>query len=105
MRPAEILLAYDDNDVKPGWVALIVVIVLGIATFLLWRSMNTQLRKIRAPHQADLDESGTPRVDPDRDVPVDPDTPRVDPERDGPVDPDTPDTPDTPSPEDPPAHR
>jgi hypothetical protein len=55
MSSALMVLAYDANDAKPGWIALIVVVLLGLATFLLWRSMNTQLRKISAPYQADLD--------------------------------------------------
>ena len=54
MTPDEVLLAYDPNDVKPGWIALILVLVLALATFLLWRSMNTQLGRIKAPHRADL---------------------------------------------------
>ena len=54
MTPAEVLLAYDPNDVKPGWIALVLVLVLALATFLLWRSMNTQLGRIKAPHRADL---------------------------------------------------
>jgi hypothetical protein len=45
----EVLLAYNPNDVKPGWIALILVIVLCLATVLLWRSMNAQLRKIQLP--------------------------------------------------------
>ena len=48
------VLAYDENNIKPGWIALVLVIVLAIATFLLWRSMNTQLGRIKAPHRADL---------------------------------------------------
>ncbi len=46
--------AYDPNDVKPGWVALVLVILLGIATFLLWRSMNHQLAKITVPTREEL---------------------------------------------------
>jgi len=42
-------LAYDPNDVKPGWGALLLVIGLGVVTYLLWRSMNTQLGKISMP--------------------------------------------------------
>ena len=59
-------LAYDPNDVKPGWIALVLVLALAVATFLLWRSMNTQLRKIKAPYRADVldqerkDATGTP---------------------------------------------
>ncbi len=56
MSPALVLLAYDPNNVRPGWVALILVVALGIATYLLWRSMNTQLRKISAPTKAELRE-------------------------------------------------
>jgi hypothetical protein len=41
--------AYDPNNVRPGWGALALVIALGVATFLLWRSMNTQLRRIQMP--------------------------------------------------------
>ena len=72
MTPDEVLLAYDPNDVKPGWIALILVLVLALATFLLWRSMNTQLGRIKAPHRADLgpadenssDASETPPAEP-----------------------------------------
>ncbi len=46
---ASLLLAYNPNDVKPGWIAFGLVIALGVATYLLWRSMNTQLRKIQMP--------------------------------------------------------
>jgi len=43
------VLAYDPNKVKPGWIAFFVVMALVVATFFLWRSMNTQLGKIRVP--------------------------------------------------------
>jgi hypothetical protein len=56
---AEVLLAYNANDVKPGWVAFWIVVALAVATYLLWRSMNTQLGKIRMPPK----ESGRPGVD------------------------------------------
>ena len=46
MIPA-LVLAYEPEDVKPGWLALVLLVALGVATFLLWRSMNTQLRKIQ----------------------------------------------------------
>ncbi|HEY7043757.1 MAG TPA: hypothetical protein VH419_08830 [Nocardioidaceae bacterium] len=75
MSSALMVLAYDANDAKPGWIALIVVVLLGLATFLLWRSMNTQLRKISAPYQADLDaqrdqrdSNHEPRRDSDREA-------------------------------------
>ena len=46
---AGLFLAYNAEDVKPGWVAFWIVVALGVATYLLWRSMNTQLGKIRMP--------------------------------------------------------
>jgi hypothetical protein len=56
MTAAQILAAYDPNDIRPGWIALGVVVALAIATFLLWRSMNTQLRRINVPTKAELAE-------------------------------------------------
>jgi hypothetical protein len=46
---AAVLVAYNANDVRPGWGALVLVLALLAVTFLLWRSMNTQLRKIQMP--------------------------------------------------------
>ncbi len=46
---AAVLLAYDPNDVRPGWIALGLVVALSVATYLLWRSMNTQLGNIQMP--------------------------------------------------------
>ncbi|MGH3446624.1 MAG: hypothetical protein ACRDP4_03265 [Nocardioidaceae bacterium] len=48
------VLAYQASDVKPGWVAFIIVLALIAGTLLLWRSMNTQLRKIKAPTREEL---------------------------------------------------
>jgi len=53
MSLAAILLAYNPDDVKPGWIALVIVLLLGLATFLLWRSMNTQLGKIQVPKRGE----------------------------------------------------
>jgi hypothetical protein len=53
---ATLLAAYDPNDIKPGWIALGIVLALCIATFFLWRSMNTQLRRIKAPTKAEVAE-------------------------------------------------
>jgi hypothetical protein len=59
-------LEVDPNTVRPGWVALLVVLALAAATFLLWRNMGKQLKKI------DFDE--------DRDsAPPEPDSPDRDP--------------------------
>lgn len=52
-----VVLAYNQNNIKPGWVALLVVVLLALATFLLWRSMNTQLGKIKVRSRAE--QSGT----------------------------------------------
>jgi len=48
------LLAYNPDDVKPGWVALFVVLILAIGTFLLWRNMNKQMGKIKVPYSAEF---------------------------------------------------
>jgi hypothetical protein len=58
MTPLVTLAAYDPNDVKPGWIAFWIVVALGVATFLLWRSMNTQLRKIKAPYKDEVAAGG-----------------------------------------------
>ncbi|MFI5732109.1 hypothetical protein ACIA49_18440 [Kribbella sp. NPDC051587] len=42
LAPVEI----DPNSVRPGWVALLIVLALGAATVLLWRNMGKQLKKI-----------------------------------------------------------
>jgi hypothetical protein len=64
----------DPNSVRPGWVALLIVLALGAATVLLWRNMGKQLKKIdfdddgaagRAPSdgQASTDTSSSPAGD------------------------------------------
>jgi hypothetical protein len=42
-------------DIKPGWVALVIVLALCVVTALLWLNMRKQLRKI------DFVEKDTPR--------------------------------------------
>jgi hypothetical protein len=37
----------EPDDVKPGWIAGVVVLLLIAATLLLWMNMRKQLRKIR----------------------------------------------------------
>ena len=34
------------DKVKPGLLGFLVVLALGVVTYLLWRSMNRQLRKV-----------------------------------------------------------
>ena len=41
---------------KPGWVALLIVLALGAATVLLWRNMGKQLKRI----DFDRDGAGDP---------------------------------------------
>lgn len=52
----------DPNVVKPGWVALLIVLALGAATVLLMRNMGKQLKRI------DVDRAGAddpaPSADP-----------------------------------------
>jgi hypothetical protein len=51
-----------DNTVSPGVLGFVVVALLGVATWLLVRSMRRQIRKI------DIPEDGTPtRPDDDED--------------------------------------
>jgi hypothetical protein len=38
--------APDPEDVKPGGLALVIVLLMILATYLLWRSMNRQLKKV-----------------------------------------------------------
>ena len=42
----QVVLAVDPQKVKPGWLALVIVLLMGLATYLLWRSMNRQLKKV-----------------------------------------------------------
>ncbi|MGW1342289.1 hypothetical protein ACWCOV_14685 [Kribbella sp. NPDC002412] len=64
----------DPNSVRPGWVALLIVLALGAATALLVRNMGKQLKKIdfdgdfardRAPSDgpASTDSSAAPAGD------------------------------------------
>jgi hypothetical protein len=46
--------APDPEDVKPGGLALVIVLLMGLATYLLWRSMNRQLKKV------DFDDGSAP---------------------------------------------
>ena len=47
------------NSVRPGWIALLIVLGLAVATFLLWRNMGKQMRKIDFEEKdPDTDRSG-----------------------------------------------
>jgi hypothetical protein len=60
------VLAADEDKVTPGLLGFVVVALLGVATYLLVRSMNRQLKKI------DLPEDEHPEAPPD---PARPDAP------------------------------
>lgn len=47
--PAAALRAVDDTAVSPGVLGFVVVALLGVATYLLIRSMNRQIRRIDLP--------------------------------------------------------
>jgi hypothetical protein len=78
---AAVLVAYNPNDVRPGWGALVLVVVLLLATFLLWRSMNTQLGRIQMPPKG---SARTPIPGPTSDSAVEPPAADVDREDDPP---------------------
>ena len=45
------------DNVSPGGVGFFIFLLLGVGTFLIWRSMNKQLKRI------DFDEGASPRDD------------------------------------------
>ena len=47
------VLAVEDQDVSPGVLGFLVVAALGVATWLLIRSMNRQMRKIDLPDDSE----------------------------------------------------
>ncbi len=47
------LMAYDKNNVNPGLLGFVVVALLGVATWLLIRSMQRQLGKVDFDEEAD----------------------------------------------------
>ena len=48
--------AIDDSAVSPGVLGFVVVALLGVATWLLIRSMNKQFRKIDLPEEENEDK-------------------------------------------------
>ena len=54
MTVAAVLADATDNSVSPGVLGFVVVALLGVATWLLVRSMRRQLKKI------DIPDEGTP---------------------------------------------
>lgn len=58
--------APEPSQVRPGPIALIVV-PLAVAVFLLWRSLNKQLKRIDFDESAETDEERAARRSPDDD--------------------------------------
>ena len=46
LRLGQIDDAPEPSEIKPGWVALVIVLALCVVTTLLWLNMRKQLRKI-----------------------------------------------------------
>ncbi|HEX7187889.1 MAG TPA: hypothetical protein VF423_06670 [Actinomycetes bacterium] len=51
-----VLRAVDESAVTPGVLGFLVVALLGVATYLLIRSMNRQIRRIDVPDDHDRDD-------------------------------------------------
>jgi hypothetical protein len=52
-----ILLEVDPNWVKPGWMLLLVILLLAGAMVLLYLSMRKQFRKIRTPEDGESENN------------------------------------------------
>jgi len=50
----------EPSEVKPGWIALVVVLSLVVATTLLWLSMRRHLGRIQAPRRDEELEEDEP---------------------------------------------
>lgn len=48
------------GDVSPGLLGFIVVALIGLALYILIKSMNKQMSKIRVPHEGETDEVQEP---------------------------------------------
>ena len=52
-------LAASDLGVSAGWLGFLIVVLLGVATFLLIRNMNARLKRLPKSFEADDDESSS----------------------------------------------
>lgn len=59
MSAFDVLLALNEDDVKPGWVAFGIVVAMGLALFIIMRSMAKHVRTADKPW-ADDPEDETP---------------------------------------------
>ncbi|GAA3577944.1 hypothetical protein GCM10022419_069120 [Nonomuraea rosea] len=44
------------GDVSPGLLGFVVVALIGVALYMLIKSMNKQMTKIQVPHEGDADK-------------------------------------------------
>jgi hypothetical protein len=44
------------GDVSPGLLGFVVVALIGLALYMLIKSMNKQMSKIQVPHEGDADD-------------------------------------------------
>jgi len=58
-----------DNDVKAGWVALVVVLLLVVAVVFLLRSFTKQLKKVDAAEEAGVYDEKPAAADGGSDLP------------------------------------
>ncbi|UYM06393.1 hypothetical protein [Solicola gregarius] len=67
MIPAQIYVQLADSptadEVKPGWVALVIVLLMAVALAILMRSMVKQFRKVDFEEEPDERESSDPAAD------------------------------------------
>ena len=57
------VMTVDKSDVDPGVLGFLVVALLGLATYLLIRSMNSRIRHIDIPAQEDVPGEEVPGED------------------------------------------
>jgi hypothetical protein len=54
---AALLLAVPEDKVSPGALGFVIVLALGVALYLLIRSMNKQIARIEAPREDELKQA------------------------------------------------
>jgi hypothetical protein len=57
MHAATALLAVPEDKVSPGALGFVIVLALGVALYLLIRSMNKQIARIEAPSEEELKQA------------------------------------------------
>ena len=67
VMPLSAVVAIDDTKVSPGVLGFLVVALIGLATYLLIRSMNRQIKRIDLPDDDTSGDGAEPRDDPSDD--------------------------------------